>query len=73
MRNNVSEPSLGNVIMFGTLAGAWLIFFLVSLAAYSPTPKWWSLAGLSGIGMVGCATFSVLLWRRHNRNKSTSR
>ncbi|MBB6379647.1 hypothetical protein BKA01_006922 [Pseudonocardia eucalypti] len=72
MRNNAAEPTLGHVIMTGAMAAGWLVLFLINLAAFSPTTKWYLLAVFSGVAMLGSAGFSVLLWVRMNRRKTGS-
>ncbi|GAA5172381.1 hypothetical protein GCM10023321_72140 [Pseudonocardia eucalypti] len=72
VRNNAAEPTLGHVIMTGAMAAGWLVLFLINLAAFSPTTKWYLLAVFSGVAMLGSAGFSVLLWVRMNRRKTGS-
>ena len=72
VRNNATQPTLGHVIMTGAMAAGWLVLFLINLASFSPTTKWYLLAVFSGVAMLGSAGFSVLLWVRMNRRKSRS-
>lgn len=72
MRNNVQQPTLGHVIMFGAASVGWLVLFLVNLLMPSTGTGWWVRAVFSGVLLVASAVFTVVLWRRLSRtNKKT--
>jgi hypothetical protein len=72
VRNNVQQPTLGHVVMFGAVSAGWLVLFLVNLVMGSAGPGWWIRAVFSGVLLVGSAVFTVVLWRRFSRaNKRT--
>lgn len=65
------EPTLGHVIMFGAASVGWLVLFLVNLTVFAPSAAWWIRAAFSGILLIASAVFTVVLWRRLNRNKAS--
>ncbi|MBO0849828.1 MAG: hypothetical protein J2P20_10230 [Pseudonocardia sp.] len=72
MRNNVRQPALGHVIMFGAASAGWLVLFVVNLLMPSTGSGWWSRAVFSGVLLVASTVFTVVLWRRLSRaNKKT--
>jgi hypothetical protein len=73
VRNNASEPTLGHVIMFGAASAGWLILFLINLTLFTPSTAWWVRAVFSGVLLLACAVFTVVLWLRLNRSKTADR
>ncbi|WP_028922894.1 hypothetical protein [Pseudonocardia acaciae] len=67
MRNNVHQPTIGHVVMFGAASVGWLVLFVVSLMG----SRGWLLPAFSGVLMVCSAVFTVVLLRRFSRAKKT--
>lgn len=67
MRNNIQQPTLGHVIMFGAASAGWLVLFLINLLMPSTGTGWWLRAAFSGVLLVASAVFTVVLWRRLSR------
>lgn len=72
VRNNVSQPSIGHVIMFTAAAVGWLVLFLVKLTAFVPGAAWWIQVVFSGTLMLASGVFAVLLWRRVVRRRDAT-
>lgn len=71
MRNNVSNPSIGHVIMFGAVTMGWLVLFLITLAS-GGSSTFWIKAAFSGIFLVASAAATVLLLLRVLRRKKSA-
>jgi hypothetical protein len=67
VRNNVRQPNLGHVIMFGAASAGWLVLFLASLVMPATGTAWWVRTVFSGVLLVGSVVFTVVLWRRFSR------
>lgn len=72
MRNNLSQPSIGHVIMFGAVTMGWLLLFLITLGSGGST--FWIKLTFSGLFMIGSAAVTVVFLVRVLRlRKSSSR
>jgi len=68
VRNNVSQPGIGHVIMFAAATVGWTVLFVITLLSHAPGGSWWIKIVFSGLLMVASAVFAVLLWRRVPRD-----
>ncbi len=59
--------TLGQVIMFAAVAAGWLVLFVLTLASYQPTPRWWVLAVFSALAAVAAVVVALVLNRRRAR------
>jgi hypothetical protein len=69
VRNNVSQPSIGHVIMFAAAAVGWMVLFLVTVSSSEIGATFWIKVVFSGILMLASGVFAGLLWRRVARQK----
>jgi len=67
VRNNLTKPSIGHVIMFAAVTVGWLFLFLISLSSGNPGSTFWIKVVFSGLFMVISAVGTVLLWRRSRK------
>jgi hypothetical protein len=70
VRNNMSEPTLGHVIMFAASAVGWLVLFLVNLTFSAPGAGWWIRAVFSGVLLIVSTVLAIMLWRRLAKSKA---
>jgi hypothetical protein len=71
VRNNLSQPSIGHVIMFGAVTLGWLLLFLITLGSGGST--FWIKLVFSGLFMIGSAAVTVLFLVRVIQQKKSAK
>lgn len=72
MRNNLSEPSIGHVIMFGAVTMGWLLLFVITLGS-GGGPTFWIKLVFSGLFMVGSGAVTVLFLVRVLKQRKSAK